>query len=71
MESAYNDKWAKIQSASHVETEHLIPNLMRLLGYRQRVAQEMRKITHETDAYVELEKVYDYVNEDIKRLLSL
>jgi hypothetical protein len=71
MESAYNDKWAKIQSASQVETEHLIPNLMRLLGYRQRIAQDMRKRTEGTSEFNEIERAYDYINEDIKKLLSI
>jgi hypothetical protein len=70
MESAYNDKWAKIQSASQVETEHLMPNLMRLLGYRQRVAQQIREAP-KGENLKELDELYEYVNENIKKLLSI
>lgn len=67
-ESRYSEL-KKIQISASLKAEHIVHNLMQLLGYRQRVAQELLISTDER--YTELHVLLEYTEEKIKTLLVL
>jgi hypothetical protein len=63
----------KLRIAAHFNTERTFPHLFQLLGYRQRLAQEMLKsgdlFTPDRDnALVE---TWEYVNSNILKILGI
>ena len=58
-----------IQASASIEVNHLLPNLMRLIGYRQRVAQEL--LSRPESNKDELSELYDHINDQIKILLAI
>lgn len=63
----------KLIVAAHLEMKDVVPSLSQLIGYRQRVAQEILK--HEGCSVDERTKYlwdsYNYVNSSINQLLGL
>jgi hypothetical protein len=53
--------------AFHNISDSFVPNLMQLLGYRQRVAQEIIK----SDGNERIHDLYNYTNGNIKKLLDI
>ena len=60
----------KIKSAAHIDSAQIMPHLIQLLGYRQRVAQDLIRLQGTANEY-ELKNTYDYMNEQIETILNL
>lgn len=59
----------KVQVAANFNTQYAIPNLMQLIGYRQKVAQDLLRANSERHS--ELTELFNYTNEQIKKVLGI
>jgi len=70
MESAINHELInKLEIAYTINMEKIIPVLSQLMGYRQRLASEIKKYNYseDHDVFIHLE----YINNQIKDILGL
>lgn len=64
------DEFVKISRSASMDSLNIHSNLFQLLGYRQRVAQEI--LENKNDENVkELISLFNYTNEQIKKLLAI
>lgn len=64
------EKRMRVQQAATFNTEFTIPQLCQLLGYRQRLAQEILE-TQNTLKYKDLLELYEHTNNTIKKLIGI
>ncbi len=65
-----SERHRKIYSSANFDLQYIIPNLCKLVGYRERVAQEIIKSNNEESLEV-LNELYDNVENDMKKYLGL
>jgi hypothetical protein len=57
--------------AASIDTENIMVSLAQLLGYRQRVAQEILKGGYNEENQRALDEQFEYLNTNIKKVLGL
>ena len=60
-----------LQRAASIDPERSLLSVSHLLGYRQRVAQEILKGNHTEGDLDQLNDLLDYTNDNIKKALGL
>ena len=67
---AVSEEREKIQRAAHFNSMYVITDMMQLIGYRQRIAQELLR-AHTDEVYDDLKELYNNINDKIKRILGI
>ena len=67
---AVSEEKEKIQRAAHFNSMYVITDMMQLIGYRQRIAQELLR-AHTDEVYDDLKELYNNINDKIKRILGI
>ncbi len=60
-----------LQQCAYMDVRNSIPSLCQLIGYRQKVAQELLKTLEANKENEEMTNVFLHCNEEIKRLLGI
>ena len=67
---AVSEEREKIQRAAHFNSMYVITDMMQLIGYRQRIAQELLR-GNTDEVYKDLKELYNNINDKIKRILGI
>jgi len=67
---AVSEEREKIQRAAHFNSMYVITDMMQLIGYRQRIAQELLR-GNTDEVYDDLKELYNNINDKIKRILGI
>jgi len=60
----------KIQRAAHFNSMYVVTDMLQLIGYRQRIAQELLR-GNTDEVYRDLKELYNNINDKIKKILGI
>ena len=67
---AVSEEKEKIQRAAHFNSMYVVTDMLQLIGYRQRIAQELLR-GNTDEVYRDLKELYNNINDKIKKILGI